>query len=49
VRHRSAESHRVLPAEGIFIDVPGGSTIAAMKQQMLDAFSQIAAKVPPAQ
>jgi Flp pilus assembly protein TadG len=34
---------------GIFIDVPGGSTIAAMKQQMLDAFSQIAAKVPPAQ
>jgi Flp pilus assembly protein TadG len=34
---------------GIFIDVPGGSTIAAMHQQMLDAFSQIAAKVPPAQ
>ena len=35
--------------KGIFIDVPGGSTIAEMKQQMLDAFSQIAAKVPPAQ
>jgi Flp pilus assembly protein TadG len=35
--------------KGIFIDVPGGSTIAAMKQQMLDAFSQIAAKLPPAQ
>ncbi len=35
--------------KGIYIDVPGGSTIAAMHQQMLDAFSQIAAKVPPAQ
>jgi Flp pilus assembly protein TadG len=35
--------------KGICIDVPGGSTIAEMHQQMLDAFSQIAAKVPPAQ
>ena len=35
--------------KGICVDVPGGSTIAAMHQQMLDAFSQIAAKVPPAQ
>ncbi len=34
---------------GIHVDVPGGSTIANMRQQMLDAFSQIAAKVPPAQ
>ena len=34
---------------GIFIDVPGGGTIAAMHQQMLDAVSQIAAKVTPAQ
>ena len=33
---------------GIWIDVPGGSTIAAMEDQLLDAFSQIAAKVPPA-
>jgi Flp pilus assembly protein TadG len=35
--------------KGICVDVPGGSTVAAMHQQMLDAFSQIAAKVPPAQ
>ena len=35
--------------KGICIDVPGGSTIADMHQQMLDAFSQIAAKLPPAQ
>jgi hypothetical protein len=35
--------------KGVYIDVPGGSTIASMHQQMLDAFSQIAAKVPPAQ
>jgi Flp pilus assembly protein TadG len=34
---------------GIHVDVPGGSTIAEMQQQMLDAFSQIAAKLPPAQ
>lgn len=34
---------------GIFISVPGGSTIAEMESQMLEAFGQIAAKVPPAQ
>lgn len=33
---------------GVFISVPGGSTIADMEEQMLDAFSNIAAKVPPA-
>ena len=33
---------------GIWIDVPGGSTIAAMETQMIDAFNKIAAKVPPA-
>ena len=33
---------------GIWMDVPGGSTIADMEQQMLDAFGQIAANVPPA-
>lgn len=34
---------------GVYISVPGGSTIAEMEDQMLEAFSQIAAKVPPAQ
>ena len=34
--------------KGICVDVPGGTTIAAMREQMLSAFSQIAAKVPPA-
>ncbi len=34
---------------GVFADVPGGSTVAQMEQQLLDAFSQIGAKVPPAQ
>jgi hypothetical protein len=33
---------------GIWIDVPGGATIAEMQDQMLSAFAQIAAKVPPA-
>jgi len=33
---------------GIFIDVPGGSTIADLESQVLDAFNQIASKVPPA-
>lgn len=32
---------------GIWIDVPGGSTVSEMEEQVLDAFSQIAAKVPP--
>jgi len=33
---------------GIWIDVPGGSTVDAMESQMLEAFGQIAANVPPA-
>ncbi len=33
--------------EGIFISVPGGSEIADMESQMLEAFSKIAAKLPP--
>ncbi len=33
---------------GIFINVPGGANIADLESQMLDAFGQIAAKVPPA-
>ncbi|NOZ39554.1 MAG: VWA domain-containing protein [Planctomycetes bacterium] len=33
---------------GIFISVPGGSTVAAMESQLLDAFRNIASKVPPA-
>lgn len=32
---------------GEWIDVPGGSTIAAMESQMREAFSRIAAKIPP--
>ncbi len=34
---------------GVYISVPGGATIAEMESQMLEAFGQIAAKVPPAQ
>ncbi len=34
--------------DGIFVDVPGGSTIAELEDQVLDAFNQIASKVPPA-
>ncbi|PQO40144.1 pilus assembly protein TadG-related protein [Blastopirellula marina] len=34
---------------GIHIAVPGGSTVAEMQEQLLDAFGQIAAKVPPPQ
>ncbi|MBA2114750.1 VWA domain-containing protein [Bremerella alba] len=34
---------------GIHISVPGGSTIAELESQMLSAFQQIAAKVPPPQ
>ncbi len=33
--------------EGVWIDVPGGSTVEAMQEQMLDAFSDIAGRVPP--
>lgn len=32
---------------GIFISVPGGSTVTEMESQMLDAFAIIASKVPP--
>ncbi|MCC9607240.1 pilus assembly protein TadG-related protein [Blastopirellula sp. JC732] len=34
---------------GIHIEVPGGSTVAEMQEQLLDAFGKIAAKVPPPQ
>jgi len=34
---------------GIHISVPGGKTIAELEAQMLSAFQQIAAKVPPPQ
>lgn len=33
---------------GVYIDVPGGSTVAAMEDQLIDAFRNIAAQVPPA-
>jgi len=33
---------------GIFINVPGGSTVAEMESQLMDAFRNIASKVPPA-
>ncbi|MEO8496394.1 MAG: vWA domain-containing protein [Planctomycetota bacterium] len=33
---------------GVWMNVPGGTTVAAMESQLLDAFRQIAAKVPPA-
>lgn len=33
---------------GIWIDVPGGSTVAELEEQMLAAFSRVAANVPPA-
>lgn len=33
---------------GIWVDVPGGSTIAEVEAQMLEAFKTIAAAVPPA-
>ncbi len=33
---------------GIWVDVPGGSTVADMEAQMLEAFRKIAAKVPAA-
>jgi Flp pilus assembly protein TadG len=34
---------------GVYINVPGGSSVEQMEQQLLDAFGQIGAKVPPAQ
>ncbi len=33
---------------GIFINVPGGSTVAELESQLLEAFRNIASKVPPA-
>ena len=33
---------------GIYISVPGGATVSEMEEQMLEAFGQIAAKVPAA-
>jgi Flp pilus assembly protein TadG len=33
---------------GIWIDIPGGTTVATMEEQLLAAFRQIAANVPPA-
>jgi hypothetical protein len=33
---------------GIYINVPGGATVAEMESQLLDAFRNIASKVPPA-
>ena len=33
---------------GIYINVPGGSTISALESQLLDAFRNIASNVPPA-
>ncbi len=33
---------------GIFINVPGGATVQEMESQLLDAFRNIASKVPPA-
>lgn len=34
---------------GVYIGVPGGSSVEEMEAQLLNAFSQIGAKVPPAQ
>ena len=33
---------------GIYIDVPGGATVAAMESQLMEAFRNIASQVPPA-
>jgi hypothetical protein len=32
---------------GVFIDIPAGSTVAQVQEDLLDAFRQIAGKVPP--
>ena len=31
---------------GLFIDIPGGSSVSQMEAEVLDAFREIAAKVP---
>lgn len=33
---------------GVWMNVPGGTTVAQMEEELIDAFRQIAAKVPPA-
>lgn len=33
---------------GVWMNVPGGTTVAQMESELMDAFRQIAAKVPPA-
>lgn len=33
--------------QGVWIDVPGGGTVESMETQMLEAFSDIAGRVPP--
>jgi hypothetical protein len=35
-------------SDGIWIDVPGGASVAEMESQMLEAFAKVAANVPPA-
>ena len=34
--------------DGVFIDVPGGSTISDLEDQLIEAFRGVAAQVPPA-
>jgi hypothetical protein len=34
---------------GVYMEVPGGTTVEEMEEALMDAFSLIAAKVPPAQ
>jgi hypothetical protein len=33
--------------KGVWVDVPGGASVQEMEQQMLAAFAQVAAKLPP--
>ncbi|HRX82562.1 MAG TPA: hypothetical protein P5307_26025, partial [Pirellulaceae bacterium] len=33
---------------GVWMNVPGGTTVTQMEEELIDAFRQIAAKVPPA-
>jgi len=33
---------------GIYIEVPGGTSVAQMEAELLEAFGEIASKVPPA-
>jgi hypothetical protein len=34
---------------GVYMEIPGGTTVDEMEEALMDAFSMIAAKVPPAQ